>query len=263
VGVVNLAKWLILDAKRFGLGFVAHNVHRVLGTELASIPLRGIGSVWVRPMNSDVDTIRQVFGGRDYALDSPAAVGERVRRRYEEILADDRRPIIVDAGANIGAASLWFKHEFPESAIVAVEPDPSNAAILRRNFGNDPHGKVLEAAIGDELGFVTLAAGNPEGEGWAMQTERADDGVPVVTIHDAFAAAGDGVPFIVKIDIEGFERDLFRSNTTWLADTYVVFIEPHDWMMPGQHTSQNFQKAMAEHPFELFLKGENLVYVRG
>jgi hypothetical protein len=39
-------------------------------------------------------------------------------------------------------------------------------------------------------------------------------------------------------------------------------IEPHDWMLPGQMTSRAFQQAMAAHPFEMFIRGENILYVR-
>ena len=70
--------------------------------------------------------------------------------------------------------------------------------------------------------------------GWGVQTRRFDSGVAVITIDDAFAASGGNVPFIVKIDIEGFEKDLLSSNTGWVERCHVVFIEPHDWMLPGK-----------------------------
>lgn len=42
----------------------------------------------------------------------------------------------------------------------------------------------------------------------------------------------------------------------------MVIIEPHDWMLPGQLSSRSFQQAMARHLFELFMRGENIFYVR-
>jgi hypothetical protein len=68
--------------------------------------------------------------------------------------------------------------------------------------------------------------------------------------------------FIVKIDIEGFEADLFSANLDWLDLADVVIIEPHDWMLPGQGSSRTLQVAMAARPFEVLLSGENLIYVR-
>jgi hypothetical protein len=67
---------------------------------------------------------------------------------------------------------------------------------------------------------------------------------------------------LVKIDIEGFESDLFTANTDWLAHVSVVMIEPRDWMLPGQYSSLPFQRALAQRSFELLISGENLFYIR-
>ena len=65
-----------------------------------------------------------------------------------------------------------------------------------------------------------------------------------------------------KIDIEGFESDLFADNLDWLDRFAVVAIEPHDWMFPGQGTSLSFQKAMAARDFEMVICGQNLIFLR-
>ena len=66
----------------------------------------------------------------------------------------------------------------------------------------------------------------------------------------------------MKVDIEGFEADLFQGDLGWLDTAEVVIIEPHDWMMPGAGTSRNFQKAMLDRDFEMVISGENLVYLK-
>jgi hypothetical protein len=78
----------------------------------------------------------------------------------------------------------------------------------------------------------------------------------------AFDLISDAAPFLAKIDIEGFESDLFSSSTDWLNNLDVLLIEPHDWLFPRKGTSRPFQKVMAEHDFEIHIIGENLVYVR-
>ena len=132
--------------------------------------------------------------------------------------------------------------------------------MLRRNLEGRPNCIVVEAAIGAERGFVSLR--NDEGYSWSVRTERAKSGVPIITVDDAFAASAGDTPFIVKVDIEGFEKDLFATNTDWIGRSYVVAIEPHDWMLPGQLSSKTFQQAMSRHPFEMRIQGENLIYVR-
>jgi hypothetical protein len=47
-----------------------------------------------------------------------------------------------------------------------------------------------------------------------------------------------------------------------LDDAFAVYIEPHDWMLPGQGSSRSFQAAFGARDFEIFLRGENLIYIR-
>lgn len=41
---------------------------------------------------------------------------------------------IIDAGGNIGLASLWFARAFPEARITTIEPDPNTFAMLATNL---------------------------------------------------------------------------------------------------------------------------------
>lgn len=253
--VANVAR----DFRAFGAGFVTTANLARLRSRPCVLQVPGIGPVHVRTGNSDVATLRQIFRDREYDLDHPAEMGTRIQRRYHESLAAGRWPIIVDAGANIGASALYFESCFPEARIVSIEPDPHNCAMLRRNVGGRPNHVVMEAAIGANPGFVTLSN---QALGWAVRSERAESGFPIVTVEDAFRASGGDDPLIVKIDIEGFESDLFADNLDWIAKTPVIAVEPHDWMLPGKMTSASFQKALAAHDFEIYIKGENLLYVR-
>ena len=249
----------VKDVFRFGPMFVSRHFDRLSGKDVSTVNLKGYGDIHLRKGNSDVAVIRQVFGGKEYEIRGPRSVVDRIQGRYEAILAEGGVPIIVDAGANIGAASVWFATRYPKAAVVSIEPDPENARILTLNTQGRANCTVLEAALGADSGYASLKGSDL---GWAIQTERADSGVPIVTVEDAFKASGGDTPFIVKIDIEGFERDVFSANLGWLDDAYMVFIEPHDWMLPGELSSSGFQRAMAAHDFELFLLGENIAYVR-
>ena len=247
----------IRDMQYFGPTVVARHFARWRADRIATISVPDVGPVAVRVDQTDLAAVRQIFCGGEYDLKGP--LGEVIAARYRAIVAEGGVPVIVDAGANIGAASLWFTTKFPAAKVVAVEPDPDNARILRRNLARQPNCTVLEAAIGSTPGFVAFAT---EGSGWAVQTERATSGVRIVTVDEAIDAAGGDTPFIVKIDIEGFESDLFSQNTGWIDQCFAVMIEPHDWMLPGQGTSLSFQRAMSQRPFEMALQGENLIYVR-
>jgi FkbM family methyltransferase len=259
LSVFRKVKTNLSDMRFFGPAVVQRHLKRHAADPQMTVAVPQIGCVHIRAGESDIATLRQVFLGGEYDLSHPEHLKSRVQARYREIIAQGAIPIIADIGANIGSASLWFKQQFPEAAVVAVEPDPDNAAVLRRNLIDRHLVTVVEAAIGATAGFVAL---ENRSSGWAVQTKRADAGIPIVTVDDAFAHSAGDTPFIVKIDIEGFESDLFKSNLEWIAKAYIVMIEPHDWMLPGQMTSRAFQQAMAAHPFEMFIRGENILYVR-
>lgn len=259
MGLLQRIKLNVDDARTFGPGILMRHVARVTGAKTTQVNMPSVGPVHVRVGESDVAALRQVFGEGDYDLGSTSPVTERIRARAAAIKREGGIPVIVDAGANIGAASLWLRATYPDAALVAIEPEPANAAVLHRNLDGLPNVTVLDAAVGAEPGFVSIAN---DVSGWGARTLPAEHGIPVVTIPDAVAKVPGGVPLIVKIDIEGFERELFARNLDWIADAYAVIIEPHDWMLPGQQSSRNFQRAMAAHEFELFLSGENLIYVR-
>jgi FkbM family methyltransferase len=247
------------EARVFGPLFWTRHLGRLFGQHVMSFRVAGLGKIYLRPDNSDAATFNQVFVDRSYDL-RPFGQNKRVMDTYARILASGRRPVIIDGGANVGAAALWFQAHFPEACIIAIEPNPPTAEICRLNASDHAAIQVVEAALGSSPGFVRLESTN---ESWATQTIREEGaGTTLMTIEEAQALAGpDSELFIVKIDIEGFEADLFGSNTKWLANTPVVMIEPHDWLFPGRRTSHSFRTAFATTAHEMLISGENLLFV--
>src|SRR5262245_52007081 len=95
---------------------------------------------------ADLGVIRQMFQNHDYSL-SRLQRGKELQTLYES-LARGNKPFILDAGANIGASVCWFAISFPESHIVAFEPDAPNFDLLRRNttgLNVDLHNAALGA----------------------------------------------------------------------------------------------------------------------
>ena len=64
----------------------------------------------------------------------------------------------------------------------------------------------------------------------------------IADIYRRVCGSGAAFPFIVKIDIEGAEADVFASDTDWFNETPVVIVELHDWLMPKQGTAAEFLK---------------------
>ena len=73
-------------------------------------------------------------------------------------------------------------------------------------------------------------------------------------------------PFIIKIDIEGFEKDLFSKNYNWMDQFKIIIVEIHDWMLPYQSISLNYINALSKiskiNKRDLIILGENLISIR-
>jgi FkbM family methyltransferase len=246
-----------------GPTFPLRHLSKILGRRYHVASIKGAGKVYMRPNNSDGEVFLKIFGKREYDFSSLYQFS-RVTAAYRSILEAGKTPIIIDAGANVGAATIWFSELFPLASIIAVEPDSANAEMCRMNTRTRPNVRVIEAAIGSESGEVSLIF-PADNAGWATRTVRNGNtgGVAVKTIPELVSDFRNPTSLLlVKIDIEGFENDLFGSNIGWINEVEVIIIEPHDWLFPGQGTSSRFQRVIGERGFELLISGENLVYVR-
>jgi len=149
------------------------------------------------------------------------------RETYAEYLPKGEVKYILDAGANLGDTAAWFLTRFPEAQVVAVEPDPENFAILRRNAA--PYGNRLHPV---------LAAVWPESAQLSLQGDGVKDAVEVVasttgdcaglTIPQLMEQFGIPRLDILKIDIESAELALFSIDSDpWLSRTQFIVIEIH------------------------------------
>lgn len=217
------------------------------------------GQIYLRPGNSDNIVMSKIFVDREYDLDR-FPQGKAIRAEYERISTAGKIPLIIDAGGNIGLAARFFALRYPKAKIVSIEPDANSCEICRKNAEEYENIEVLEAAIGAASGFVSLET--EANAAWATRTKRSEQGRPIITVAEIKSRYPNSELLIVKIDIEGFESDLFSLNTEWVDEPTAVIIEPHDWMMPGAGTSKALQRVMMNGDRELIIIGENLAWIR-
>jgi hypothetical protein len=91
-----------------------------------------------------------------------------------------------------------------------------------------------------------------------VDDERAD-AIPAYSVQSLMNMVTEYIPFMAKIDIEGFEDILFSSDTEWVQRFPVIVIELHDWMIPGKATSNNFLRTIAQYDRDLLFRGENVI----
>lgn len=152
-------------------------------------------------------------------------------QEYVRSLRDVR--LVVDAGAHIGLAAVQFATWFPDAQIVAIEPSDRNVSVLRRNAA--PYGNitVVHGALWSRS--TNLKINNPDSNSTGFRVQEAENGpIPGVTIPELMARFGRDRLDLLKIDIEGSEKEIFESSTEeWLPTTRMICIELHDWLRPG------------------------------
>jgi FkbM family methyltransferase len=164
---------------------------------------------------------------------------------FEEIIINSEYSIgpsrpprtIVDAGANIGLTSVFFANKFPHATIVAVEPERSNFEMLKTNVA--PYSNIVpfHSALWKEDTLLTLS--DPGMGHWGYQTrekrhgDTADRGVPGTTVEGLMKRHGWEFIDILKIDIEGAEKEVFEASAAWIDRVGIIIVELHDRSKEG------------------------------
>ncbi len=211
-----------------------------------------------RGSDADLGVMKQIFLEEDYAI-RRFKQSAWVDRAYSQILSQGKKPAIVDAGANIGFGSLYLRHLFPAAQIIAVEPSSSNLKVLSRNL-QGLNARVVHGAI--HAGASEIQLVDPgEGE-WGFSTHTGST-LPASAIESVRCygfselIANAETPFLLKVDIEGGEKDQFE-DLDFLSRFALIIVELHDWMYPGEKTSDSFLKLAATGAFDFCHRGENV-----
>ena len=162
--------------------------------------------VFYRHARSLYTTFKEVFIEEDY---------------YFEDLPE--RPYIVDCGANIGMATLFFRRLRPQAEIMAIEPSPSSLELLTRNLAeNHVEGvRIVEAALSDRDGTAAFLEEYPSG----VSSRLNDEGRGTVQTLRVSGLLDRPVD-LLKVDVEGPEvivlEELERSGKFGLVARVVV-----------------------------------------
>jgi FkbM family methyltransferase len=248
----NLAKLAVGSKKRF-LVMTPAILRKQLVYDRKS---KKLISVMIRDL-VDYAVIRHIFIDHDYSIEKSGRASD-LSRVYNRIVSTGKTPLIVDCGGNSGMATRYYSETFPEARIVYIEPDEGNVSLAREN---NPQGDVefLHAGVGNSDTTANLL--DPGHGNWGYRVEEDVAGkTKIISINSILnsPAFADCLPFIAKIDIEGFEANLFERNTEWIDAFPLLVIELHDWMLPGQANSQNFLKEIAKRNRDFVFNGENV-----
>jgi FkbM family methyltransferase len=172
--------------------------------------------------------------------------------------------VIVDAGANIGLTSVFYANKYPGAKIIALEPEYSNFTLLKKNVAAYGNIIAINKALWGEN--TTLEIVDPGLGKWGFQTRKRNveetdrkKAIESITIdklmNDNMLSHID----ILKIDIEGAEKEVCESSSAWIDKVGMMAIELHDRHKIG--CSRAFYNASNGFDAEIY-KGENVFVVR-
>ncbi len=142
--------------------------------------------------------------------------------------AQNDTPYIIDCGSYIGTSILFFKTQYPNSKILAFEPDNSNFELLNKNIKNWDlkNIEIQNAAIWiDNLGVNFIADGNMASKiDESNNTDHNENQkTKSVRLKDLLTEKID----FLKIDIEGAEYEVLLDCESKLSFVENLFIEYH------------------------------------
>ena len=131
---------------------------------------------------------------------------------------DKQSPKIVDCGSHIGLSVLYFKMLYPDSVIIAFEPDRESFKILEKNIrvNKIKYVEVFNLALYDSTGLTPFyresspewdSCGNSTVMEWGDRNGFKNDNVDGVILSDYLS---HGIDFL-KMDIEGAEWKVLKT----------------------------------------------------
>lgn len=171
--------------------------------------------IFLRAGTSDLEVFDEVFRQGEYNLPLPP------------------HQRIVDAGAHIGLASVVLACRFPQAQIVALEPEPGNFELLRRNTATLPNVRALPCGLWSRSSRLKVV--DPGHSTWGFRVVETDDpaGIPAVGLQDVLAQLPGSGPLLLKMDIEGSEVEVLGASGPWQQAVDTLIVELHERFRPG------------------------------
>jgi len=235
---------LTMDEKQARRGALREKVRR---NPYTRVLMRGAHDMWSRISNPEyrreeselarlrampphVPTVTDLPGFPVELVDAPSFLAmylDIFRREHYRFKSQSARPFILDGGANIGLITLYFKKLYPESEIIAFEPDPKIFGVLERNVHGNGFGDVdlVPCALWTSRQKMRFTSEGSWGGRMSRAGDAANEEVESVRLRDYL----DGPVDLLKLDIEGAETEVLNDCAGALGRVRNLFVEYHSF----------------------------------
>lgn len=145
---------------------------------------------------------------------------------------DQKKPYIIDAGANFGMSSVYFKELYPDAEVLAFEPVPFLHDLASKNIARNKLSDVtvLKKGLAAKPGTATFfMSGDYSMAGSLTERRKAfGDEIEELTIETVpLADYLDREVDFLKLDIEGAEGEVLMAAGDTLANVKQMCVEWH------------------------------------
>jgi len=148
---------------------------------------------------------------------------------------DNPYPLIIDAGAHIGMATLYFKRIYPGAHVMALEPHPQSVALLNENiWQNDAQDvEILQVALAARAGTTQLFQDDSSDQWYSTASFfpgawNGQQKTTAITVKTALLADFLSRPVdCLKMDIEGAEFEVLKAAGDTLRMVKHLWLEFH------------------------------------
>lgn len=144
---------------------------------------------------------------------------------------------IVDIGANVGQFGKKIRQYYPAAHLYSFEPIPFVCDELKLNFKDDPNFTAINVGLGDSDGKTKfhmnlfsdsssmLEIGELHTKNFPYTKDEVEIEVEVKQLDNCLKADEIQKPYLVKIDVQGFEEQVINGGLQVIRNAEMVITE--------------------------------------
>jgi FkbM family methyltransferase len=175
--------------------------------------------------------ISNILGPQLFYTDSSSFIftyREIFKHEIYKFKTNQDAPFIIDGGANIGMASLYFKTKYPKSKIMAFEPDKQIFDTLSKNIASFGFTNVALINKGLWSEDTVLSFHSDGADGGKITSDKSDSAASKIEVTNINNFLSQPIDFL-KLDIEGAEFEVLNACKNNLHQVNRMFIEYHSF----------------------------------
>jgi len=160
---------------------------------------------------------------------------------YEKVIMIEKGDIVVDIGAHVGMFTVKaLKESGKEGFVVAIEPEPINVEILRKNTRKYDNVAIVKKAVGEKKcrAKLYLFGKNLSSCEYLVKNMGREESSGVMEVEmdrldNILSGLGISEVDFVKMDVEGAELEVLKGAGEYLKKIKKIAIAAEHY--PGEH----------------------------